>query len=104
LDVTDVPQGTIEINSHFNFAQPAFRGRKTIISIDGGEPQACDWGDTSHVVEAGEHTVHVEVAYALNKKVGKATATVNVGAGETVRLSYRPPALVTMAGKLKLLG
>lgn len=99
-----MPQGTIQINSHFNFMQTAFRGRKTNISIDGGEPQAYDWGDTSHVVEAGEHTVHVEILYALNKKVGKASANVNVGADETVRLKYRPPALVTMAGKLKPVG
>jgi hypothetical protein len=104
LDVTDVPQGTIQINSHFNFTQGAFRGRKTNISIDGGDPQAYDWGDTSHVVEAGQHTVHVEILYAFNKKVGKASATVSVDADETVRLKYRPPALVTMAGKLKLVG
>ena len=99
-----MPQGTIEINSRFNFIQPAFRGRQTTISIDGGEPQACNWGDTSHVVESGERTFHVEVLYAFNQKVGKASATVNVGPGETVRLTYRPPALVMIAGKLKRVG
>ncbi len=95
-----MPQGTIELNTHFNFMQGAFRGRKTNISIDGGEPQACKWGDTSHPVEPGQHTIHVEVLYALNKKVGQASTTVDVGADETVKLKYRPPALVWMKGKL----
>ncbi len=96
-----MPQSTIEIRTHFMFMQTAMRGHKPQISIDGGEPHSTKFGDTSYPVEPGEHTVFIEVLYVLNKRVGKATTTVNVGDGETVRLKYRPPMLVFMKGKIK---
>jgi hypothetical protein len=75
-----MPDDTIQIRTHFSFMQRAFRPYKPSITIDGDEPQSTEWGETSHPVDPGEHTVYIEVPYAMGKKVGKATATVQVGA------------------------
>ena len=48
-----------------------------------------------------QHTVYIEIPYVFFK-IAKATETVNVSANETVALTYRPPLLVFMKGKLKL--
>jgi hypothetical protein len=92
-------QGTIKIRSSFFFLQWVFFIFKPTISIDGGEPMKQAWGESTHSVAPGQHTVHVEVPY-LFTKVAKATETVNVGANETVALTYRPPLVVFMKGKL----
>jgi hypothetical protein len=96
-------QGTIKINSSFFFLQFLFFVFKPTISVDGGEPEKHPWGESTHSVAPGQHAVHVEIPY-LFTSVGKATQTVTVGADETVALTYRPPFIVFMAGKLKLVG
>ena len=94
-------QGTINIHSSFLFLQWVFFIFKPTISIDGGEPQKHGWGESNHPVAPGQHTVHIEIPYIFTK-VGKATETVNVVTDQTVALSYRPPLLVFMKGRLKL--
>jgi hypothetical protein len=94
-------QGTIKIRSSFLFLQFLFFIFKPTISIDGGEPTKAGWGDSTHSVAPGQHTVHIEIPYIFTQ-VAKATETVNVGANETVVLTYRPPFLVFMKGKLTL--
>jgi hypothetical protein len=93
-------QGTIKIRTSFLFLQFVLFFFKPTISIDGGDPEKSKWGETTHVVAPGQHTVHVEVPYVFTK-VGKATATVEVAAGETVGLAYRTPLIIFMAGRLK---
>jgi hypothetical protein len=93
-------QGTIKIHSSFFFLQWVFFIFKPTISIDNGEPIKQPWGDSTHSVAPGQHTVHVEIPY-LFTKVAKATQTVNVAANETVALTYRPPLVVFMKGKLQ---
>jgi hypothetical protein len=93
-------QGTIKIHSSFFFLQFVFFIFKPTISIDSGEPTKPGWGESTHSVAPGQHTVHVEIPY-LFTKVGKATETVNVGADETVAMTYRPPIVVFMKGKLR---
>ena len=92
-------QGTIRIHASFLFLQWVFFIFKPTISIDGGEPKKFAWGETTHSVTPGQHTIHVEIPYIFTK-IAKATETVNVGANETVALTYRPPLLVFMKGKL----
>lgn len=92
-------QGTIKIHSSFFFLQFVFFLFTPTISIDGGEPTKQGWGESTHSVAPGQHTVHIEIPYIFTK-VGKATETVNVAANETVAMSYRPPLLVFMKGKL----
>ena len=94
-------QGTIKIHSSFLFLQWVFFIFKPTISIDGGEPTKHGWGESTHSVAPGQHTVHIEIPYIF-MKVAKATETVNVSANETVAMTYRPPLLVLMKGKLKL--
>lgn len=94
-------QGTIKVRSSFFFLQFMFFIFRPTISIDGGKRQKHGWGESTHSVPAGQHTVHVEIPYFYSK-VGKATETVTVAANETVTLTYRPPFIVFMKGKLKL--
>jgi hypothetical protein len=96
-------QGTIKIHSSFIFLQWVFYIFKPTISIDGGTPVKQAWGQSTHSVPAGQHSVHMEVPYIFTK-VAKATQSVNVAAGETVALTYRPPLLVFMKGKLTVAG
>jgi hypothetical protein len=93
-------QGTININSKFFFLQWVYYFIKPTISIDGAEPQKMTWGDSTYSVEPGQHTVHIEIPYVV-MKIAKATETVNVGAGETTALEYRPPIILFMSGKLR---
>jgi hypothetical protein len=96
-----VEKGTIKIKTGFLFFQFLLYFFKTVISIDGGEPQKLSWGESTHSVDPGQHTVNVHVAYMLGWKVGKASTTVTVGANETVSLKYRVPILVYLSGSLK---
>jgi hypothetical protein len=96
-----VDQGTIKIRTGFLFLQFLLFFFKPVISIDGGEEQKYPWGESTHEVAPGDHTVHVEIAYFFGWRISKATANVTVAAGETVTLRYRPPILVTLPGKLK---
>jgi hypothetical protein len=93
--------GTIKIQSSFLFLQWIFFFFKPSISVDGSEATKHGWGESTHSVAPGQHTVQIEVPY-LFTTVAKATETVNVGADETVTLTYRPPLLVFMKGKLKV--
>jgi hypothetical protein len=92
--------GTIKIKSSFLFLQWVFFIFKPTISIDGGEFAKHPWGESTHSVTPGEHTVRMHVPYMITK-VGKAEETVTVAAGETVSLTYRPPLIVFFKGKLK---
>lgn len=94
-------KGTIKIKTGFMFFQFLLYFYKTVISIDGGEPQKVAWGESTYSVDPGEHTVNVHVAYMFGWKACKASTTVIVGANETVSLKYSVPLIVYMPGKLK---
>ncbi len=94
-------QGTIKIHSSFFFLQFVFFIFKPTITIDGGEPIKPGWGESTHSVAPGQHTVHIEIPYIFTK-IAKATETVTVAANETVAMTYRPPLLVFMKGRLHL--
>jgi len=94
-------QGTIKIHTGFFFLQFLLFFCKTLISIDGSAPEKHSWGESTHQVSPGQHTVVVETQYFF-RTVAKASTTVQVGAGETVALKYRVPIIVFMSGKLKV--
>lgn len=94
-------QGTIRIRTSFLFLQFLFFFFKPTISIDGSEPQKHSWGTSEHTVSVGQHTVDIEIPYFFTK-VGKSTVPVDVAANQTVNISYKPPFLVTMQGRVKV--
>jgi hypothetical protein len=94
-------QGTIKVRTGFLFLQFLLFFFKPTISIDGGEPQKNSWGESTHTVSPGQHTVHIEIPYIFTK-VAKADATVDVAADQTVTVNYRAPLIVTMKGKIKV--
>ena len=94
-------KGTIKVTTGFMFFQFLLFFFKPVVSIDGGEAEKSSWGETTHQVDPGQHTVNVHVAYLFGSKVGKASTTATVGANETVSLKYRVPIIVYMAGSLK---
>lgn len=94
-------QGTIKIHSSFFILYWMLFIFKPTISIDGGPGQKPGWGDSEYPVEPGSHTVHIKIPYVFYT-IGKATETVNVDAGETVTLTYRPQYVLFLRGKLQL--
>jgi hypothetical protein len=94
-------QGTIKISASFLFLQFLLFFFKPVISIDGGEQKKIGWGDSEHSVSPGQHTVDMAISYFFGWQVSKGSATVDVGANETVTLKYRAPLLVTMNAKLQ---
>jgi hypothetical protein len=92
-------QGTINIHTGFFPIYWMLFFFKPSISIDNGPVQTPGWGDSTHVVEPGSHTVHIKVPYIFYT-IGKATETVSVAEGETVQLNYRPKYLAFLRGKL----
>jgi hypothetical protein len=95
-----VEQGTIKIHSSFFIVYWMLFIFKPVISIDGGPGQKPGWGDSTHPVAPGSHTVNIKIPYIFYT-IGKATETVNVTAGETVTLTYRPQYLMFLRGKLQ---
>ena len=95
-------KGTIKVTTGFMFFQFLLFFFKPVVSIDGGEAEKSSWGETTHQVDAGQHTVNVHVSYLFGWQVSKASTTVTVGANETVSLRYRVPLIVTMRGSLKV--
>jgi len=93
--------GTIKVTTSFHIIQFIFFFFRPLISIDGGEAQKTKWGETTYDVAPGEHTVFIEIPYFFFK-VGKASSTVAVAAGETVSVSYKPPWIVFMEGDLQV--
>ena len=94
-------KGTIKITTGFFFFQFLLYLFKPVISIDGGEGEKSDWGETTHQVDPGQHKVHVHTTYFFGLKIAKVNKDFTVGANETLNLRYRVPILVTMRGSLK---
>ncbi len=71
------------------------------VSIDGQTTQLRWKSDTAIEVSPGTHEVEVYFPY-LGRKSGPAQTGVTVQDGETVRLAYRAPMVVTSNGKLSV--
>jgi hypothetical protein len=97
----NVEQGTIKVNSGFVFIQFLLYFLKPVVSIDGGDQKKTRWGESEHSVSPGRHTVNMAISYFFGWKVSKGSATVDVGANQTVTLKYRAPLIVTWDAKLR---
>lgn len=70
------------------------------IVIDGQLHEA-PWGVQSFPVSPGSHTVRVFFRYLVMSEAGANAIEVNVGAGDTKRVKYTAPLLLTMKGTIK---
>jgi hypothetical protein len=64
---------------------------KPVVSIDGAEQKKIPWGESEHSVSPGQHTINIAISYFFGWQVSKGSATVDVGANQTVTLKYRAP-------------
>ncbi len=93
--------GTIRIKASFvGFIQFLLYLFKPVVSIDGGTETTIPWGESEHSVSPGRHTVDVAISYFLGWRVSKGSATVDVGANQTVTLRYRAPLFATWNANL----
>jgi len=94
-------QGTIKITASFvGFVQFLLYFFKPVISIDGGSQIQIPWGESEYSVSPGQHTVNIAISYFFGAKVSKGSATVDVGANQTVTLRYRAPLFATWNANL----
>lgn len=68
------------------------------IEVDGKDPIIAQWGPWPVDVPAGSHHVRVTSRYRGGKS--PAEITVDVPAGEEVKIFYRTPALIWMRGSI----
>jgi hypothetical protein len=94
-------QGTIKIDASFWSAQFLLFFFKPVISIDGGEQEKIPWHESEHSVSPGRHTVSIAISYFFGWQVSKGSATVDVGANQTVTLRYRAPLFATWNANLR---
>ena len=72
---------------------------KTIVAID-GETMILPWGTHFHELAPGRHSVRVGFRYMWAKSLGEDEVQFDVPAGQTTKLTYRSPFLVTSAGSI----
>lgn len=89
----------ITVRPTHSMAQFVLKAVRPEVSIDGQTNQLRWKSDTSTEVEPGSHDIEVYYPY-LGRKSGAAQTSVTVKDGETVRLDYRAPMVVTSSGKL----
>jgi hypothetical protein len=96
---TPAPSG-IEITAKFFFLAFILNFFKPVFTID-GQPTAGRWKSPAFfAVAPGQHTVQVHFPYLVMPTAGKAVQQVTVQQGQVVRVGYKAPILVFMAGKL----
>jgi hypothetical protein len=69
--------------------------------LDGAEPEKVGWGTKEYSLAPGEHRLHIFFPYFFGP-MGKADVTVTVQEGQTVTVTYKPPWLVFLAGRVKV--
>jgi hypothetical protein len=98
---TPAPTG-IEITAKFFVLAFILNFFKPVFTID-GQPTKAKWkSPTFFAVEPGEHSVQVHFPYLVMPTAGKAVQQVSVQPGQVVRVGYKAPFLVFMAGKLSV--
>jgi hypothetical protein len=97
-----VDAGTIEVTASclpFAFMYAVVRAT---IQVD-GKVVARGWGTHSIAVEPGQHLVEVSYPWLPKaRRIALAAATVQVAAGETVRVRYKPRVLQFLPGKIRV--
>jgi len=94
---------TIRITAKVPVIQSALKTRPLRVAIDGGEERDLSLSRSHDIeVEAGSHHVVMYVAWALPDRMGPAQIDVTLQDRDTVTLTYKPPWIRTMPGKLTL--
>lgn len=74
------------------------------LEIDGVEVEVPGWGEHVFPVSPGAHGVKVWVPYVMPRRVGRATAHVEVAEGGRVELEYMAPTVTFAKGSLGVPG
>ncbi len=90
----------IEITAKFIFLAFFLNFFKPVFTIDGQAVQSKWKTPTFFPTTPGQHQVQVHFPYLVMKTAGKAVTSVNVQPGQVVRVAYKAPWLVFLAGKI----
>lgn len=60
------------------------------------------WGTRFHELAPGRHSVRAGFHYMWAKSLGEDEVEIDVPAGQTTKLTYRSPFLVTSAGSISI--
>jgi len=74
------------------------------LEIDGVEVKVPAWGEHGFPVSPGVHSVRVWVPYVMPRKVGRATAEVDVAVDGRIELEYMAPTISFAKGSLGVPG
>jgi hypothetical protein len=97
---TPAPGEGIEIIGRHNPLQWLLYFTKLTVEVD-GQPQPGPWRKQRFIaVSPGEHRVNVFFKYLAKARCCEAETVVQVAPGQTTRLQYRAPQLMTSPGKL----
>ncbi len=100
-DPTAAPAtGTLQLKTSFFVLMWILFFLKPKMRVNGHEVPLAGWGESQHQLYAGPNNIEVWFPYLVPKEAGLAKATVDVPANGVVRLEYRPPWLIFLAGKL----
>jgi hypothetical protein len=95
------PTGELQLKTSFFFLMWILYFIKPRLEVNGHALPLDAWGETRHRLNAGSNQVSVYFPYLFPKRAGEAVATVDVPADGVVRLEYRAPWIVFLAGKLQ---
>lgn len=98
------PAGTtgIEITAKFFVLALILYLFKPTFVIDGNAVQGKWRTPTFFPTAPGQHQVQVHFKYIIMKTAGKGVTTVNVQPGQVVKVGYKAPWIVFLAGKMKV--
>jgi hypothetical protein len=102
-DAGGAEAGAIEVTTGYMVLAFLLAAFKTRVAID-GHVYELPWGTNTFPVSAGRHRVRVSFKYLIPSDAGGNEVDVDVKPGETVRVGYRAPWLVFLAGKITVGG
>jgi hypothetical protein len=71
------------------------------VQID-DERHRCSWGTSTFDVPPGRHLVAVSYPWLFMRECGRNTVTVDVGAGSSTRVRYRPWLIRFVPGRIRV--
>lgn len=92
--------GTIEVVATHPAAAFFYSTMKANIEVDGNLSKHA-WGSYRFTVSPGTHEVAVSYPWLFRSRCGRRNVEVEVGSGETVRVTYRARFLRYVPGKIK---
>lgn len=92
-----------DLDLHLNclaWWQPLFYVCQPQLVID-GEASSTKWGRHQLQLAPGSHSIEISFTY-LEKVTGLAKVDFEIGPGQTIRVDYSPPFMITLPGKIRL--